>query len=736
MEQNFQKEIKEPLEAIFKPNNSAAKVLIPLLDALNWQGDNSKVLEALGNTTGELDTDGLMETMANLNFRFYKIDKFKGKNLDQRILPVLFVDGNKHFMVLNIDEKYSLIFDGDSGIYRRVDISEINGDLYYFRYAEDVGDSLIHPQNNWFNKLVFRFKMSFTYIALLTLLITVLDLLMPVFVALVFDRIIYVSGVKPLILIFIGVILYLIASFSLNQYRATLLNYISTRMGNIILAQTFSRLVYLSPSYTETASINSQISRIKDFENIKGFVTSDNFISIFNLIFAFIYISAIFFMGGIIGIIPIIALFVLVLVGLVMRPYHKILMEKFSETSSKKQQNLIEILKNANEIKTLGTKDNWIQRSKKFLGENILGSYDISNYVSFTNNISYFISNIAVLFVIYNGTMQVISERITAGTLISIMMLTWKVMGPIRSAFSIAVQINGLTKSISQVNRFMKLPQDNNLKTNMIANKNLQGHIRFIDVYHRYNANSNAALMGVNFTILPGQLFGITGHDGSGKSTVLKLVLGMYQAQAGRIIMDDINIRQLEPLSLRKSIAYAPEKDFILSGTLRDNFRSFNPGISDEKILELSEKTGLDEYLNFFNNLLDTKLDEALINDIPMKVKKLINLTRMLSRDSKIYLIDEPEFYLDAENIEKIIKVFKEIAKSRGASLIIATRNTKILNACTKVIYLDQGKEIDINKVKKKTNVTKGDVKSGEKEESKFFDSISIAGRSRSTTNK
>ncbi len=365
-------------------------------------------------------------------------------------------------------------------------------------------------------------------------------------------------------------------------------------------------------------------------------------------------------------------------------------MEKQSDSSSRRQQILIDILKNRKEINISGTKANWIERMKTYSGTGIMDSYELYNYNNTSNNISYLITNLAVLAIIYAGVLQVFAGQMTTGSLIGILILSWKVMAPIRSAFSLSVQINGLLKSINQINRFMKLPQDNSLKTSMIITKEIKGYIKFADVSIKYNMDSQAALLGINFETAPGRILGITGHDGAGKSTILKLILSMYQPQAGRVILDDINVRQLEPLSLRRSISYAPEKDMILGGTIRENFRSYNPGISDRKILEMAATTGLSAYLNLFKDGLDTTLDDNYLDDLPQSFKKLFNLTRMLCREANIYLIDEPENHLDKSSIEKIQPAFKEL--TNNASVIISTKDTRILSICDEVILLDRGR--------------------------------------------
>lgn len=676
----------------FEANSAAAKVLVPLLDALHWQGDKAKMLEALADDADEMDLDGLAETLANLNFKCIHLGRHSGKHLDPRILPILVVRGAAHFVILSLEGQQALVYDGVQGIYRHIQIHELHGTYYGFKYAEDMSDALVQPQNHWFGKLVYRFRKSFLQVGAITLILTLLDLLLPLFVVLIYDRLLVSQSLEPIFVTGLGVLLYMTTSYALNRMRSRLLNYISTRMGHIISQQTFTRLIYLSPSYTETASINAQIARIKDFEGIKRFVISGSFVDAFDLLFSVIYIIAIFILGGWIGVIPVFTLLLLIMLGVVMRPFHKIKMEKLSETSAQRQQNLIEILRNTDDIKMSGSKTSWLERSKTVISSNILSNFELSDYVSTSNNLSYLITNASVLFMIYGGVLQVFNGLMSTGTLIGVLMLYWKVIGPIRSAFSLAVQINGFVKSVAQINRFMKLPQDTSLKSSMTAAKSIRGQVKFTDVSIRYNNNSNPALFNVSFSNEPGQILGITGHDGAGKTTVLKLILGMYKPQGGRIVIDNVNIKQLEPLSLRRSISYAPDKDILLSGSIRDQFLSYNPGIKDADIEALLTQTGMDEAIKRKGFTLDTHLSESMIRSLPHAFKKRLNLTRMLAREAKLYLIDEPENHLDKQSIAHIKPVIEALAKQNGASVIISTKDEQFLSICDNVLMLNQGR--------------------------------------------
>lgn len=670
----------------------AAKALIPLLDALNWKGDNDKLLQSLVNQEENMDIDDLINTMANLNLKHSRTRHVRGKQIDTRSLPVLLVNKGNFIVMINKGDHQALVYDAAKEIYTNIDLGQLRGDAYTFQYVGDMSDTLLHQQNNWFSKLIFRFRNSLKTLVGLTFSMTILDLLIPFFIILLYDQIGRTINENRLMWLFVGVVLYFSATVTLSYFRTAITNYISVRMGNVISQSIFRQLLYLTPGYTETATVSSQINRIKDFENLKRFTNSGIFMNVLELGFSAIYILVILILGGWVGFVPIVTLIAVLLLGVIMRPFHKVRMESTSETRAESQLNSLEILKNASEIKTSGMKDHWIQRNQAIGAKSIYSEYVQSGYVAGSNNLIYFVTNASAIIVIYGCMLQIFAGTMSTGALMGILLIYWKVLASIRVSSSLLVQVNGLTKSIGQINRFMKLPLDTTLNANTVATKAVQGKVSFQDVSIRYKQTSKAALININFLVNPGEILGITGHDGAGKTTILKLILGMYIPQGGRIVIDSNNIKQLEPLSLRQSISYAPERDMIFSGTIRSNFRNVNPSITDQRIHEIAEMTGLSKYFEKFGYTLDTEFTEFLLDDLSPSFKKIFCLTRMIGRDVKLYLVDEPENHLDKKELENMMDILVSLSKDNQATVVISTKNEQILKCCQKIVTLNQGR--------------------------------------------
>jgi len=669
----------------------ASKMLLPLLDALNWNGNRNKLYQLVNSYKDHLETEDIVDIMAALGFEHDYMKDQSPLNIDNRMLPVLIVGQDNYYVLVQMDDCHGLAFNGLSQKYEQIILSNISGDIYAFVQSSGVEEENPKNQSNWFLKLVMRFSTSFKQVIFLTLATTLLGLLVPLFVILIYDQIgSNVAGDRMFILL-IGVILYFAAGFTIDYMRGRIMNYMSVKMGAQISKETFKRLLYLTPGYTETASINAQISRIKDFENLKRFVNSGFFISVIELVFSLIYVVAIFLLGGWIGVVPIVTLLLVMVLSFMMKPFNKINSDKVSVARSDNQRQLLEILRNTTDIKMSGMKNHWLKDYRNTLGKYIHSTYDQSNFVSGSNNLLFFVTNASVVVLIYGGVLQVFDGVMTTGALIGCILLYWRVLSSIRGSSSLLIQVSGLSKSIQQVNRFMKLPQDSTVKENMVLTKELKGKVMFKDVSIRYSKTSKAALINLNFKLEQGQVLGVKGHDGAGKTTILKLIMGMYYPQGGRIIIDNFNIKQLEPLTLRQGISYCPEKDMIFVGSIRSNFHNVNPRISDETIMDICRETGLKDYLNLYQYDLDTYLSQDIIDQVSPSFKKLMSISRLLARDVKLYLIDEPENFLNVEEIERVNKVIKDLS-TYNKTVIVVTKSDHLLDTCDTVLELNQGR--------------------------------------------
>jgi ATP-binding cassette subfamily C protein LapB len=255
-------------------------------------------------------------------------------------------------------------------------------------------------------------------------------------------------------------------------------------------------------------------------------------------------------------------------------------------------------------------------------------------------------------------------------------------------------RIEQLKNSIAQVNRLMNIAVE---RTPHVLKKpidHLDGHIKLSNIGLRYNKDIEPVFVGLNLDVKAGEIIAITGGNGSGKTTILKLINGLYKPQAGNIRIDGIDIRQLEPIELRHYIAYLPQNPDFFEGTIRENLHLANPLCTDQDINNALEKANALDDVNDLENGLDTEIcGNNFI--LPSGFAYRLNFARILLKDSNILLLDElPNASLNSSTGESYQNLIKE---SKGVrTVFFVTHRDDYLKMADKVIVLRAGKKPQI----------------------------------------
>ena len=288
------------------------------------------------------------------------------------------------------------------------------------------------------------------------------------------------------------------------------------------------------------------------------------------------------------------------------------------------------------------------------------------------------------------GVVLVLEEEISPGAIIACFMLIWRILSPLNTVFNVFTQLDQINKSIAQLDELMKLPLEDKPESKAISRSTLYGKIKFSKVSLRYSQESQPALINIDFEVKQGSIVQLVGPTGSGKTTIFKLIMDMYTPQVGRIFIDNMNIRQIDHLLLRRSISYLTDESHFVQGTIGQNLLLVKPSATPEELERALEKAALLDEVNAFKDGLATKIKENNIGHFSNAFKKRFGLCRSFLRASNIMLLDSPDKGLTPEQNDIIIK---NIAELKGKNtVLIASENIKFFDIADKVIWLDEGR--------------------------------------------
>lgn len=668
-----------------------ARCIMPLLDAL---GSNSKgqhqIVEAFPHNIGKITLTELIDTMANLKYE-NSISQATLEKIPALQMPCFFLPRKGAAQVLIQKHKNSVFaFDGGVKEYVHLDKLETKGLLVHFTSAEENKNALVHAQKDWFYKLIIRFKPTFYIVFFMTLLLNLLVFCTPLFVIAIYGKIAVADAGYDVDTWLIGISLFLLANLSFSILRSQYVNFFSLRIGNLIGHQVLRRMLYLPPQFTEASSMGEQISRIKDFEHLRDFMSSRGPIAVLELFLIILMIGCMYLIGGALAIIPIVAIVLFIIGGIILYPFIKRACAESSTIMSKRQEFLLEMVPAMRAIKFTSASRLWVERYKKIAAE-VSMAY---NKNAKLNAIVYVFSQTTISFAglatMGIGVYLVLNGLISASAIIGCFIVIWRILAPLNTIFNVFTQIDQLKKSILQLDDLMKMPFEVKQEANLVTRSTLMGKIEFARVSIRYNREVQPALIGVSFGVNRGRIVQVVGPTGSGKSTILHLMLGMYEFQAGRIYIDNMNIKQMDPVMLRRSIAYSPKVDHFFQGTIAQNLLAVKPYANLDEHKAAAEKAGVLKDIEAMEHGFGTKIKENNILHFSTSFKKRLSLAKAFLIKARVLLLDAPDEGLNSEQVAHCMKSLDEM-KGR-TTIFIVSENPEFFSIADSVLWMDEGR--------------------------------------------
>ena len=541
---------------------------------------------------------------------------------------------------------------------------------------------------HWFWGTLAENSKIYRDIMLAAFLINMFALAMPIFTMNVYDRIVPNRSVETLWVLALGIALIVFADLALRTIRGYFLDWASHRVDikltARIMEQVLGARLELRPS-----SVGSFASNLRAFETVRDFITSATITTLIDIPFALIFIIVMAWISPYM-IIPVIVGAVLLLVySFSVQTKMQELSETMFRASAMRNATLIESLVGLETIKALGVEGTmqrkW-EKSSHFLtqvgGKLKLLSASINNGA---NGISQLVNVVLVLLGVY----LVILGDLTMGGLIACTMLAGRALAPISQSAGLMTQYHNATTALTSLNDVMSRPVERPQESNFLSRSAFAGDIEFREVSFNYPGTDVGALKNVSFKVRAGEHIAILGRMGSGKTTLQKLILGLYQPTTGAILIDGIDSRQIDPAELRRSIGYVQQDTNLFFGSMRDNISIAAPHADDTQILNAANIGGIAEFINMHPKGFDMPVGERG-ETLSGGQKQGVGIARAMINNPSIILLDEPTSAMDHSGEEFVKARLKETAL--GKTLMVITHRSSLFDMVNRIIVIDSGK--------------------------------------------
>ena len=541
---------------------------------------------------------------------------------------------------------------------------------------------------HWFWGTLAKSKDIFASVLLSSILINLFILATPMFTMNVYDKVVPNDAIATLWVLAIGIVTVYLFDTLLRFVRSYLLEIAGKKSDIIMSSLLFSQVLNLKMAQWP-ASIGGFASQLREFESIRNFFTASTIATLVDLPFAIIFLLVIYYIGGPMIAVPLIVIALLLLYSFILVKPLKNSIEATYEATARKNAHLIETLHNIKTVKALGAANysQWVwEESSGTIANRSMRARLLSSSIAVVTNLLVQLNTIAMIVL---GMYRISDLELSLGGLIAVVMLSSRAVGPMGQIASLITSFEQTKTAFKSLDELMQQPVERPDGKAYVHRPGFQGSIQFKDLDFSYPESPNKTLSNINLKINAGEHVGVIGKVGSGKTTLIKLIMGLYQANSGSIVIDDIDISQLDPVELRKNIGYLSQDIELLRGSIRENIAYKDLHVNDDKLLKAAEICGVDSFVNQLPRGFDTQVGEAG-GMLSGGQRQSIALGRAVLMEEPILILDEPTNSFD-NTTESIVK--KNLYHySRERTLLLVTHKAPMLDLVERLIVMDQGR--------------------------------------------
>ena len=543
-------------------------------------------------------------------------------------------------------------------------------------------------ESHWFWSTIWRNRGLYLQSAVAALLTNLFALGTSMFSMIVYNRIIPSNALESLAVLVTGMSILLLVDYLTRSIRNKFLSVAGVDSDLALADGLFAQVMDLEFK-SRKGSVGALANTLKEFEHIREFFASATLVSLIDIPFAIIFLLAIAMIGGWMVIPVLLGVIVLLVITLYLQPRLKALAKHSFEDGQSKHSVLVESLTGLETLKLLGAGGFMRRRFRAVLERQADVSEQTKEHTHFSGNVAQTTQQLVQMGVVAVGAWLVKDGLFGYGAIIACTILSGKALGPVAQLSQLLVRLNQIRVSYDALNELMKQPVEHPPDRAFLPRGRLQGGIEFKGVSFSYPGQQIPVLSDVSFTIRPGERVAILGHVGSGKTTVSRLIAGLYGPSEGTILIDGIDLRQLAPSELRENIGIVLQDIWLMSATIEQNISLGAIDLASEDVIEAGILAGVSDFADNHPDGYKLMLRERG-ESLSGGQRQAISLARALVRKPPIVLLDEPTSSMDARSEQAFIKRFRQA--SLQSTLIIITHRTSLLEMVDRVIILERGK--------------------------------------------
>ncbi len=544
----------------------------------------------------------------------------------------------------------------------------------------------------WFIPAIGKYRRLLGEVVLASFFLQLFGLFTPLFTQIVIDKVLVHKGFTTLHVLAIGMVALALFDALLGCLRTYLFAHTTNRIDVGLGAQLFRHIVALPLAYFEARRVGDTVARVRELEHIRQFLTSNAVTVVLDLFFTVVFLAVMWFYSSMLTLVVMGSFPFYAALSIVITPVMRARLNDKFNRGAENQAFLVETISGIQTVKAMAVEPPLQRRWDEQLAAYVRSSFRATSLMTIAGQTASFIQKSTTIAVLWLGAYQVIDGALSIGQLIAFNMLAAQVTGPLLRIVNLWQEFQQVGISVQRLGDVLNARPEPSYNPTRTTLSRVQGDLRFEEVVFRYRPDGPEVLRNVSFHVQPGQVVGIVGRSGSGKSTIAKLIQRLYVPERGRVLVDAVNLAQIDPAWLRRQVGIVLQENFLFNGSVRDNIALTDPGTSMDRIIQTAALAGAHDFILGLPEGYDTMVGEQGCT-LSGGQRQRVAIARTLIANPRILIFDEATSALDYESEALIQQNMAEICK--GRTVFIIAHRLSTVRPADRIFVLDKGEMVE-----------------------------------------
>ena len=542
-------------------------------------------------------------------------------------------------------------------------------------------------KDHWFFGPIIKNKKLYIQVMAASAFINVFALFSAFYIMVVYDRVIPNNAIESLIALTVGILVVVVFDFAMKVLRGLYTDKASAMVDIEVSENLFDRISRNEELINQPTGAVSAV--VKEFDLLKDFIASASFVAFVDLPFIFFFLFVLYGIGGPVAAVPAVIVVLVIIIGLIIQPVIRKLSFNASQDGQSKQSVIVEVLSGMETLKTLKginiLRDRWVDS----VDRQGITSAKSKFWSQLTTNFSQSGQQLSQVGIVVYGVFLIAEGSLTMGSLIACVILSGRTLAPLGQVSNLLGRFNQAMTAYANFGQLMQKPVKELNRSSQVRIDKIKGQITISNVSLTYPEQKEAVIKQVNLNIAAGEKIAIVGKIASGKTSLLRLITGLYDPSEGSVKIDQSDITHLHPDDIRNHIGVVMQVPMLFSGTLKENLLMGNPNATDKEMIAAAKISNVDEIASNLPDGYETLISEGG-KQLSGGQRQAICIARAFVGDPKIIIMDEPSSSMDSGSEKQLLEALKE--KLVNKTLILITHRGTLLSLVSRVVVFDQGR--------------------------------------------